>query len=314
MNFRHFLPRGLSGLCLAVAALYLSGCATTLPVAASPKLITENPINKIAVLGDSSVVWPGGSNRSLGLEASKQTLPLALPLVKQELSALGYDVNYVEQVGVGFKNPLEKERWVYPAGEPKKGEPVDPESFGEAYQITDGKPAYVYAKFAAGSTLGDATLNIYDSYDALSDKAAFSLPESSLALLRTETNADTLCLARVNGQRFTAGRKAGAIAMNALTIWFGVVVIPPQDSAGINLVCFDLANGAYLWQGGSALGDPENPVAVSLKLALGTFPRKGETLSPQCEIDKTKPMALSCKPRDEATKNVPISGPKVGAL
>lgn len=329
MSIHRLMQRCMSAMGLAIAGLYLSGCAVNMPVSASPKLTTENPIKKIAVLADSSVVWPGGSNRSLGLEASKETLSLALPLVKQELSGLGYDVIYAQSVAVGTKNPLDKERWVYPAsGEPKGeiGSPTaasassssapayDSNSFGDPYQITDGKPAYVYPKFAAGTKLGDASLSIFESYDNAVDKSGFTIPESSLAVLRSETAADTLCLARVNGERFTAARKAGAVAMNALTIWFGVVVIPPTDAARVGLACFDAANGGLLWTGLGHIGDPEKPVADFLKLALGTFPRKGETLAPQCEVDKTKPMSLLCKPRDETTQNTPVSQPKVGAL
>jgi hypothetical protein len=329
MNIRHSMQRCLSGLGLAVAGLYLSGCAVNMPVSASPKLTTENPINKIALLGDSSVVWPGGSNRSLGLEASKETLSLALPLIKQELSILGYDVSYAQSVAVGVKNPADKERWVYPAaGEPKGklGDSVsasassssaatfDSNSFGEPYQITDGKPAYVYPKFASGTTLGDATLSVFDAFDSATNKSAFVIPEDSLNLLRSETSADTLCMARITGERFTAARKAGALAMNALTIWFGVVVIPPTDVARVGLVCFESSTGTYLWSGMGQLGDPEKPVANLLSFGLGTFPRKGETLSPQCEVDQTTPMTLKCKPRDAATKNATVELPKIGAL
>lgn len=328
MSIHHLVQRCISVLGLAVAGLYLSGCAVNMPVAASPKLTTENPINKIALLGDSNIVWPGGSNRSLGLEASKETLSLALPLVKQELSILGYDVIYAQSVAVGVKNPLDKERWVYPAAGEPKGEidsktasaasssapAYDPNSFGDPYQITDGKPAYVYPKFALGTKLGDTTLSIFESYDNAVDKSGFTIPEDSLAILRSETTADTLCLTRVNGERFTAARKAGAVAMNALTIWVGVVIIPPTDAARVGLACFDAAKGGLLWTGLGHIGDPEKPVADSLKIVLGYFPRKGETLAPQCEVDKTKAMNLLCQPRNAETKNKPATPASLAKL
>jgi hypothetical protein len=318
MTIHFSLKRCLSALSVILLGLFLSGCAINLPVTATPKLIKENPINKIALLGDASVVWPGSFSRSLGLEASKETLGLGLPVIKEELKTLGYDVSYVQSVAVGFKNTFDKDQWVYPsAGEPKveldhqtpattpstNTTTVDTNSFGDAYQIKDGKPAYVYPKFALGTALGDAARNVFESYDAAADKLSFTVPAENLALLRTETTADTLCLARIGGQRYTAGRKAGAIAMNALTIWFGVVVLPPSDSSFVKLVCFDMAQGAHLWSGVGALGDPEKPVGDLLKHGLGTFPRKGETLSPQCKADPNNAAMITCTPRDANTKN-----------
>ncbi|MFT3736602.1 MAG: hypothetical protein QM776_16560 [Rhodocyclaceae bacterium] len=323
MNIRGFIKRSLSYACTAGAAVFfLSGCAVNMPVPASQKLVTENPMNKVAVLGDARVVWPRmfGREPVLGLEASKETLIAVLPLVKQELGALGYEVSYVQSVAVGFQNPRYNEHWVFPAKGELKVDPadkkdqasssaasaaVDTGSFGDPYQAKDGKPVFVYPKFGLDSPLGTATRKVFESFDNSANQSNFVIPSDTLELLRNETGSDTLCLARVSGERFTAARKAGATAMNMLTIFVGVVVIPPSDASRVQLSCFEASSGSFLWSGWAVTGDPEKPNAGHLKLVLGNFPVRGRTLSPQCEADKVKSLQLNCKTREADKPNTP---------
>jgi len=125
-----------------------------------------------------------------------------------------------------------------------------------------------------------------------------------LRLLGARTGADTLCFARVTGFRFTQARKAAAVAMNAATIWFGVVVLPPQDSAAVNLACYDAASGKLAWYSalGAYLGDPEKPNGEALKAGLKYFPVKGKPMIATCKRDETQPALFSCADAESADR------------
>jgi len=323
LSVRSFL-KGMAGLALLAS---MGGCATGIPIHARGELAKENTINRIAVFGSGRVIWPrlGGKEPVIGLEASKQTLEAVMPLIKAGLTEKGYQPVILEPVGV-FPNPTYTDDWVFPA----KGEFVDPEekpatqnadgddafaqpqvvakpdktaSFGKPYQVEGKNPVFVYDGYAKDATALASAKSVFDFLDQLpaslpadSKIGQQNPPADAMHVLGSRTGADTLCFARVTGNRFTAARKAAVVAMNAATIWFGVVVIPPQDSAALNLACYDAASGKLAWHSayGAYLGDPEKPNGDSLKHGFKYFPIKGKPMQATCKPDETKPALFIC--------------------
>jgi len=322
-----FSVRALARAAAGIAVLaVLGGCVTGTPLHARSELAKENNINRIAIFGSGRVIWPrlGGKEPVIGLEASKQTLEFTLPMVKKELGAKGYQSIVVERVGV-LANPTYKQDWVFPLSgefqEPEEkteeapkavgGElPPEPEkadktsSFGRPYQLKNKAPAFVYDGYAKDPAALSAAKSVFDFLDSIppvfpaseSKIADSNPPADALQLLGSRTGADTLCFARVTGNRFTKARKAAVVAMNAATIWFGVVMIPPQDSAHVNLACYDVASGKLAWHSpfGAYLGDPEAPNDGAITNGLRYFPQKGKPILASCKPDEKKSTVFSC--------------------
>lgn len=327
----------VAALCgLVVMVVQLSGCAVGRPINASTELSKHNSMKKVAVLGSSRVVWPRmfGKEPVLGLEASKETLNAVLPMFSTHIRAKGYELTAVEPVGI-YPYPHYTEDWVFPANgeyqdpeEDKEGKStaktqtgtstgVNSNDFGKPYKLADKKAAFVYPRFAQNAIAHTAARTVFDHIDQQLGVAPLAPgavgnaageittqpPTEALNLLREETGADTLCFAHVQGHRFTAARKAGALAMNLVTAMFGVVTIPPQDAAAVSLTCYSTDSTGLAWQSVfQHVGDPEKPNTNAVKELLHYFPHHGEPLSPSCAPDGKKPMLYLCKQEKESNR------------
>ncbi|MEJ2622281.1 MAG: hypothetical protein P8163_19145, partial [Candidatus Thiodiazotropha sp.] len=201
----------------------LFGCASQQPKTsykASGLLIEKNPINKIAIVGEAQVMRPrmGGKDPILSLSSSKLLLEDSLPRLKSAFKNKGYQVVYAEPAGIGYYWRGPDDYWVYDYSAKKKGIGSD------KWRMDSMRPVYEYPRIKKSKAIEKATrneferLNDYISMNRLSDY----LPDyENVQTIAQQTQADTVCFARLWGERYSTARKVGDVALKVAVALLG---------------------------------------------------------------------------------------------
>ena len=266
-----------------VLAILASGCVRVPDLRAPDSFFTENPAKKVAVFSSGRVDWPrmAGKEALLGLAESKQALETITPAICSALKAKGYDVVLCEPAGIAYYNPSYKENWV-----------VEREGGGREWQLKDKEPAYLYPALQKDSQLSQALRNIHEKMELDLSKrqwARFVPEKDDLQVVMKATGADTICLSRIHGGKFSTARKAGALATTVALAMVGVSGPLVSDWTELSLSCASLVTGEVLWQYARTVSvDPVVPGDALVPPALEYFPDKDKPLDAKYKKEKRK--------------------------
>ncbi|MBN2515700.1 MAG: hypothetical protein JXC33_06665 [Deltaproteobacteria bacterium] len=268
-----------------------SGCAPKTKIRGSDEMFTKNPVNKIAILSAGNVNWPrmGKGGDVLVVPHAKQANETLLSQVKKVLTDKGYEIVYAEPVGVGFNCT---NWWLLENPEAENEEEV-------LKKIDNGDPIFKYPKFQEEGEYTVAVLNLIGQLEkAINMKQLYTFAprKEDVEIIQKETSADTICLHRIYGKKFSAGRKAGAVALSVVAAMFGAYGgSSPHDMVESYFVFIDAKTGAVLWQYGLyATGDPLNPDQENMARILKFFPTKNQYFDEQ-SCPKGKDGFFYCK-------------------
>lgn len=271
-------PYSASVVILIALSMLVFGCAGV-PIRVSDSLFQENSIKKIAILSTGRVEWPRwvGKEPVLGLTENKQALEMLTPKLRESLINRGYEVVFSEPAGIGYYHPFYKENWVYENYVEKKEE-------CKKWQVVDHRPAFEYPSVQNNQEFCAAVRNIFEQIElAIHERQlkTLTLSTNDLQVIRQVTGADTVCLCRVYGQKFTTGRKV-ATAFIAAALGTTSTV---NDTVESFLLFVNASSGETLWQHGKYFigRDPANPGEMVVNEPLRHFPKINETMEPKCK-------------------------------
>ena len=267
-----------------ILAVLLVGCAKR----AGPRdrsksypLAKENHIRKIAVIGEARVVWPkmGGKQLALCVAESKTSLELLLPQNEAALRDKGYSVTFCKPAGIGpYKAHSGKRKVVVYENFLEEGEKSNQP------QVEEGELIYQFPVSDDNLELRNAVHNLVTDY---------VIHRSDLAIINKYTQADTVCVQRIRGEKYSSRRKAGACIANiaemgaALCLLPFMIILPPmhtvpKDSVSSTFTFIDVKHGKVLfsyrtWTKGDPIDPPEDIMIKQLK----RFPEKNKLLEGQ---------------------------------
>jgi hypothetical protein len=265
----------------------VGGCSlATVKLRASDKMLNDNSMDKIAVFGHGKINWPrmsrGGS--VLVLPDCIQATENALVQTKQVLTKKGYEVVCADPVGVGFYS---QNMWLVEELDDWKEEKVT--------KIRDIRPIFVYPQFQHDQEFDKSVLNVIGQLNlAIKENRVGSfLPDrEDIEVIHQATGADTICLQRLYGRKYSTARKI-VTAIHDLFTYFPVA---DEDYVELLLIFIDAKTGEVLWQSGESSKDenPINPSEEFVEDVLKLFPARNETLG-QRGCTKWGINVLSCK-------------------
>jgi hypothetical protein len=268
--------RSLAVLVVPVVLL-VSACANpTVRIRAADSMFNENPAKKIAVVSSARISWPRmgrGNEAGLGFAESKQVVERITPDLCKALNQKGYETVYCAPVGIGFYNPALKENLVF-----------EKDGGGKEWNLKDNEPAYLYPAAQNDPKLNQALRNINEKMELDIGKrqwGAFVPEKDDLRVVAQATGADTVCITRVYGRKYSQGRKAGAMAMTVAAAMFGVInTNMPTETTEIALSCTSAASGEVIWQYAKQMSaDPvEGGGATVIPAVLEHFPDRSKPL------------------------------------
>jgi hypothetical protein len=262
---------------LIASLMLLAGCGGV-QIRASDSMFQENSIKKIAVLSTARVEWPRMAGEPvLGLAESKQALETLAPVLRESLVNRGYQIVFSEPTGIGYYNPSYKRNWVA-ENYAEKGDEC------KKWQVVDRRPAFEYPAVQNNQEFCTAAQNIFEQIElAISRRQlnSFTPSKNDLEVIRQATGADTVCLYRVYGQKFTTRRKVTTALIAAAAGTTSTV----KDTIVSFLLFVNASSGEVLWQHGLFfLGkDPANPEEMVVIEPLRYFPKINETMDPKCK-------------------------------
>jgi hypothetical protein len=303
-------------LSIIVCGLFVSACSSKVSIRASDSMFKENPVKKIAVIAEGKVQWPGLGGFKvnpalLGLQESKEALATHLPQTKDVFTKKGYEVVFCEPTGIGYYSPFDETsgRWVVDYGEPtepkseenkESKESKETEGNKEAkkntekpnskkWQIQGMEPAFEYPIVKNNPDLKKASKSIFEDFELSIYRRTinFYVPKKEdLKIIQNITNADTICVNRVFGLKYSNRRKIAA----ALLVGGGL-----SDTVESFFVCVNASTGEVLWQNGIyTLGDPTSPSETYIDNVLKLFPEINKPITAKCE--KVKDQIYQCEP------------------
>jgi hypothetical protein len=285
MNANRLLNSGI--ILLVLISFVMTGCGFKTNIRASETMLSENPMKKVILLSGGKLNWPGFRGKMcIRKSDSLKAVEAMIQLTKDELSAKGYEVISAEPVGVGFQS---KNWWLLP--ETAK----DNTQEEQVTLITSEAPLYVCSNFQGETPYEKAVVKLYDLVEFSFQQGTIDefVPDKTLvATIAEATQADTLCLNRVSGAKFTAARKTGTAILGALFGTYGGA----SDALGSYYVFIDAHTGEVLWQSGYFVqGDPLAPNAAFIKNAFKYLPDAGQPFdSTRCQKGE-KQGYVSCK-------------------
>jgi len=265
--------RGMVAIVTILTLIYVSGCAPKTRIRASDAMFDENRVERIAVFTEGKINWPrmGRGGAVLGVADSKKAVEEHLAMTKQILSNKGYEVVFAESVGIGYHC---NQWWLMP------------EEYGkdETCQLTpipDAKPQFIFPKFQENEDFSRATHNLIRQVEAaIVQKRLYSfVPDhDDIEVIRQFTEADTICLNRIYGVKYSTGRKVGAFAMGVVAAMFGAYGQGHlSDMVDSFYIFIDARTGDVLWERGIYVaGDPVEPNQEFVAGVLKFFPAKNE--------------------------------------
>jgi len=265
----------------------VGGCSlATVKLRASDKMLNDNSMDKIAVFGHGKINWPrmsrGGS--VLVLPDCIQATENALVQTKQVLTKKGYEVVCADPVGVGFYS---QNMWLVEELDDWKEEKVT--------KIRDIRPIFVYPQFQHDQEFDKSVLNVIGQLNlAIKENRVGSfLPDrEDIEVIHQATGADTICLQRLYGRKYSTARKI----VTAIQDLFTYFPVADEDYVELLLIFIDAKTGEVLWQSGESSKDenPINPSEEFVEDVLKLFPARNETLG-QKGCAKWGINVLSCK-------------------
>jgi hypothetical protein len=265
----------------------VGGCSlATVKLRASDKMLNDNSMDKIAVFGHGKINWPrmsrGGS--VLVLPDCIQATENALVQTKQVLTKKGYEVVCADPVGVGFYS---QNMWLVEELDDWKEEKVT--------KIRDIRPIFVYPQFQHDQEFDKSVLNVIGQLNlAIKENRVGSfLPDrEDIEVIHQATGADTICLQRLYGRKYSTARKI----VTAIQDLFTYFPYADEDYVELLLIFIDAKTGEVLWQSGESSKDenPINPSEEFVEDVLKLFPARNETLG-QKGCAKWGINVLSCK-------------------
>jgi hypothetical protein len=260
-------PYNANFVMLIASLMLVAGCAGV-QIRASDSMFQENSIKKIAVLSTGRVEWPRIVGKPvLGLTETKRALEMFAPKMKEILVNRGYEVVFSEPAGIGYYNPSYKDNWVY-ENYGEKGEE------SKKWQLVGKRPAFEYPIVQNNQEFRAAVQNIFEQIELAlhqGDLKAFTLSKNDLEVIRQATGADTVCLFRVSGWKFTTSRKVATALLAAAAGTTSTV----KDRVESFLLFVKASSGEVLWQHGAYFigEDPANPGEMVVNESLRYFPK-----------------------------------------
>lgn len=259
---------------LIALSMFAFGCGGFY-LRASDSMFKGNSIKKIAILSTGRVVWPRvyGKEPVLGLTENKQALTILTPKLREILVNKGYEVVFSEPVGIGYFSPYYKENWVI---ETEKGEEYK-------WQVVDYRPAFEYPVVQNNQEFCKAVRNIFEQIEAAIKYYhklwTFTPFKDDLEVIRQVTGADTICLMRVSGDKFSTIRKT-------MRKVFGQYA--PRGNEWVHAFLFfvNTSSGEVLWQNHAFPRweqDPANPGEMVVNEPLKYFPKINQPMEGKCK-------------------------------
>ena len=271
------------GRLLIPLAILASGCTHVPDLRAPDSFFAKNPVQEVVVISSGRVEWPGmaGKEAVLGFAESKKALETVTPAICSAFKAKAYEVVLCEPAGIAYYNPSYKENRVAEEG-----------GGGKEWQLKDKEPAYLYPALQKDPQLSQALRNIHEKMELDLSKRQWGrfVPEKDdLQVVMKATGADTICLSRIHGRKFSAARKAAAVATTVLLAVTGVAGPMVNDRTELSVSCASLVTGEVLWQyAHNASVDPVVPGDALVPAALQYFPDKDKPLDAKYKREKRK--------------------------
>ncbi|MEW8205352.1 MAG: hypothetical protein AB2746_04440 [Candidatus Thiodiazotropha taylori] len=304
------------------------GCATQdtrVHYRASDTLLHKNPIKKIAIVGEAKVMRPrmGGKDAALSLSSSKLLLEDALPKLKSAFESKGYEVVHADPAGVGYYWRGPDDYWVYDFDAKDTG--------NDKWRVESTAPVFEYPGIRSNAKVSAA---VREEFERLNDYISMNrllvyFPElQNVSTIAKTTGADTVCVARIWGKRYSAGRIAGDVALKVLVVMLGGAPTGGlQEEKTMNLVCSNVKTRQLVWHNThTSFEDPIgavnhksiNEVGVDVKnqsladtdtigshsddgfidafyyKAIESLPAAGQTFSQNCKVTDRARMIVSC--------------------
>lgn len=250
-----------------------NGCAPKRKIRTSDEMFNQNPMQRIAVFTAGKINWPrmGKGGQVLGLLDSKEALEQHLEKGEQILSKKGYEIVAAKSVGIGY---CSNNWWLMP-------EKYGVDDSCQLEKIESSKPVFVYPEFQNDDKSTKAIHALFEQLgQAIIGKRldSFAPSKEDIIIIQQNTMADTICLNRVYGLKYSSRRKAGAFALGVVAAMFGAYGgTNISDMVESYFVFIDATTGNILWQHGLYFqGNPTEPSAKSIGNVLKFFPARGE--------------------------------------
>lgn len=272
---------------LAFAALQLTGCSVGPQIRADHSMLKNNPMNKIALIGTSTVFWPrmGGGTRAIGLKSSKAGIEKVMPMFKTHLESKGYTITFAEPIAAGLPYKSHSDHPMF----------EDFENKGDASKMPDltgDDPAFVY-DISNKRVQQPAIAIAFELDDAVSDVATptYHPSQSHIQTILAATHSDTVCQIRALGVRYSSGRAIGAFFLALLS----GAMANTSDGGNLGFICSD-KTGKVLWQNFKPINDdPMDANAEHVTSVLKYFPLSGHPLPKSCIPNKDKDHFYFCE-------------------
>jgi hypothetical protein len=247
------------GITVVIIFLMSVGCAPKVKIRAPEDYFTKNLSKKIAILSEGKVNWPRTQEAGnvLVLPHCKESAEESLSATEEVLADKGYEVVYAEVVGVGFYS---------------KGFYFMEDTESNLSQITDSKPLFLYTQFRDDTEFNKSVMHVIGQLELALHGVGlhgFMPFKEDIEVIQQFTGADTICLHRVYGNKYSNRRKVGLAALQILAavpafLFPGAPVVAdvpiPSDTVEEIYVFVDARTGEVLWQGEvSTEGNPLNP-------------------------------------------------------
>jgi hypothetical protein len=241
----------------------MSGCGIKTAIRAPESMLKENPMTKIAVLSTGKINWPSVRGKfCLQPSGSLAATEAFTQLTKEELTTMGYDVVMAETVGVGFQC----RNWVV-MPEKQANSEAKPENYRV---VTNDNPLMICPKFQDEEPLSKAAVKVNDDFERIvlaGQSDQFEPDKNMVAAIGEATGADTICLVRVTGAKYTGGRKFAAALLGGSA----------NDASAAYFSFIEAKTGTVLWQSFYfSFSDPTMPTANALAAAFKYLPHSGQ--------------------------------------
>ncbi|UCG21039.1 MAG: hypothetical protein JSU80_00080 [Deltaproteobacteria bacterium] len=257
---------------LIILICSVGGCSlATVQIKASDKMLNDNSMEKIAVFGHGKINWPrmGRGGSVLVLPDCIQATENVLAQTKKVLAKKGYEIVCADPVGVGFYS---QNMWLV--------EDLDDWKEEKFTKIKDIRPIFVYPQFQHDQEFDKSVLNVIGQLNlAIKENrvGSFEPDKGDIEVIHQATGADTICLQRLYGKKYSTRRKIGKEFLQLLT--YRKVTV--EDSVELLMIFIDARTGEVLWQAGESSKEenPINPSEEFVEDVLRFFPARHETLA-----------------------------------
>lgn len=256
--------------------LIASGCSEV-AVRSSRDMLTVNPMEKLAIIVESNIVYPQGKGKEpiLDIATNKKALSRLIPMTKEIFEEKGYDVLYCEPAGIRYHKPDQKAYRI------TANYAVD--GISKAWKKKDRQPVYEYPGIRENPALAKALHAIFEEINEASAQEriySYIPSKEDFAVISAITGADTICINTIYGIKYLSADKRKAAGLAVLGVILGSSKkMTLTDKFESFFICVNAKTGDVLWEHGLYKpGNPDNPKRELLEEVLEPFPRKGQPL------------------------------------